>query len=217
VDNPQFYGVTVVDEQLNLTRIVEKPKEFISDYAVSGVYLFGKESVIRLFELLEEQSKVKINNGNEHQLTPIIEALIKEGVRFKGNIMQGEVLDFGRPESLLDGNRYLLSEAKLKDPLFESLFQKGNIIDSKLIPPVFIGENVKIKNSIIGPNVSIGDDLVLEKCILSESVIGDGVFLRKIISSNSIIGDYSILEDLIKRNITIGDSSYITTSKMKSF
>ena len=110
-----------------------------------------------------------------------------------------------------------MSEAKLNDPLFERLFQAGNIVDSRLVPPVFIGKNVKINNSIIGPNVSIGDDLVIEKCILSESVIGDGVFLRKIISSNSIIGDYSILEDLIKKNITIGDSSYITTSKMKSF
>jgi len=217
VDNPQFYGVTVIDKEKNITRIVEKPQEFISDYAVSGAYLFGQRSVSRLFELLEEQSKVKITNGNEHQLTPIIERLIKEGVPFKGNVMQSEILDFGRPESLLEGNRYLLSEAKLKDPLFESLFQTGNIIDSKLIPPVFIGENVKIMNSIIGPNVSIGDDSVFEKCILSESVIGDGVFLRKIISSDSIIGDYSILEDLIKKNITIGDSSYITTSKMKSF
>jgi glucose-1-phosphate thymidylyltransferase len=217
VDNPQFYGVTVVDEGMNLTRIVEKPHEFVSDFAVSGAYLFGKHTVSRLFELLKEQSKVEITNGNEHQLTPIIELLIREGVRFKGNVMQGEVLDFGRPETLLDGNRYLLSEAKLKDPLFESLFQTGNIVDSRLVPPVFIGKNVKINNSIIGPNVSIGDDLVLDKCILSESVIGDGVFLKKIISSNSIIGDYSILEDLIKKNITIGDSSYITTSEMKSF
>lgn len=217
VDNPQFYGVTVVDEDMNLTKIVEKPQKFVSNYAVSGAYLFGKRSVPMLFELLKEQSKVKIIDGNEHQLTPVIELLIREGVRFKGNVMQGEVLDFGRPETLLDGNRYLLSEAKLNDPLFERLFQAGNIVDSRLVPPVFIGKNVKINNSIIGPNVSIGDDLVLEKCILSESVIGDGVFLRKIISSNSIIGDYSILEDLIKKNITIGDSSYITTSKMKSF
>ena len=217
VDNPQFYGVTVVDEDMNLTKIVEKPQEFVSNYAVSGAYLFGKRSIPMLFELLKEQSKVKITDGNEHQLTPVIELLIREGVRFKGNVMQGEVLDFGRPETLLDGNRYLLSEAKLNDPLFERLFQAGNIVDSRLVPPVFIGKNVKINNSIIGPNVSIGDDLVIEKCILSESVIGDGVFLRKIISSNSIIGDYSILEDLIKKNITIGDSSYITTSKMKSF
>ncbi|TFF88445.1 MAG: hypothetical protein EU550_01275 [Promethearchaeota archaeon] len=217
VENPQFYGVTVLDKDGCIMKIIEKPKEFISDYAVSGAYLFGKSMTPRLFELLEEQSKIEIQNGEEHQLTPVIQQLIDEGYRIKVNEMQEEILDFGRPESLLDGNRLLLSEIKLTNPLFENLIKSGEIVDSKIVPPVYIGKNVKIKNSVIGPNVSLGDDLVLEKCILYESVIGDGTELKKIISSDSIIGDYSILEDLIKSGITIGDSSYITTSNMKSF
>lgn len=217
VENPQFYGVVVLNEEGFISKIVEKPDKFISDYAVSGAYLFGKSLSPKLFQLLEEQSKIKLDNGKEHQLTPIIESLIKEGIKIKGNEMKSEILDFGRPESLIEGNRHLLTELKLKDPLYENLFQSGNIIDSKIIPPVFIGKNGKIINSIIGPNVSIGDDFILEKCILSESVIGDGVRLKKIISSNSIIGDFSTLEDLIKKNITIGDSSYITTTNLKSF
>ena len=217
VDDPKFYGVTVIDENEKIIKIVEKPQNFISDYAVSGAYLFGKKLVNRLFELLEEQNKIELENGKEHLFTPIIDLLINEGSVFKGNIMQSEILDFGRPETLLEGNRCLLSETKLSDPLYEAKFHSGNILDSKIVPPVFIGENVNIKNSVIGPNVSLGDNISLEKCILSESVIGDGVLLRKIISSSSIVGDYSILEDLIKKNITIGDSSYITTSKIKSF
>ena len=160
---------------------------------------------------------IKIKNGEEHPLTPAIAQLIEDGTKLQINEMQSEMIDFGRPESLIEGNRYLLSELKLKDPLYERQFGTGNIKDSKIIPPVFIGKDANISNSIIGPNVSIGDDLVIEKCVLSESVIGDGVFLKKIISSNSIIGDYAVLEDLIKNNITIGDSTYITTSNMKSF
>ena len=128
-----------------------------------------------------------------------------------------KVLDFGRPEGFLDGNKHLLTELKLNDPIYENLRHSGNVIDSKIVPPVFIGENVKINDSVIGPNVSIGDDAIIDRCIISESVIGDGAHLRKIISSESIIGDYSILEDLIKKNISIGDSSFITTSSMKSF
>ena len=127
--------------------------------------------------------------------------------------MKREILDFGRPDSLLAGNRLLLSETKLKDPTYEILVQSGDIIDSKIVSPVFIGEGAKISDSVVGPNVSLGDNVTLKKCILSDCVIGDGANLKKIISSESIIGDYSVLEDLIKKSITIGDSSYITTSK----
>jgi len=217
VTHPEFYGVVELDEKKRyITRIVEKPKEFLSNYAVSGAYLFGKSMVPRMFDLLEDQNKIKLENGQEHILTPIIEQLIKEGYKFTINEMQGEILDFGRPESLLEGNRMLLSELKLNDPLYDELYQSGNITDSKIVPPVVIGEKVSIKDSVIGPNVSVGDNAIVERCILSDSVIGDGTHLSKIISSDSIIGDYSILEDLIKKGITLGDSSSITTSN-KSF
>lgn len=217
VENPQFYGVIELDENGTVKSIVEKPKNPKSNYAVSGAYLFGMNMTPRLFELLEKQNKIPLENGQEHAITPIIQQLIEEGFKLKINEMKKEILDFGRPESLIAGNRLLLAEVKIQDPTYEKLYQSGNIVDSKIIPPVLIGENTKITDSVIGPNVSIGDNVVLEKCILSESVIGDGANLKKIISSVSIVGDYTILEDLIKMNITIGDSSCITTSNMKSF
>ncbi|MFX0009980.1 MAG: sugar phosphate nucleotidyltransferase, partial [Candidatus Hermodarchaeota archaeon] len=216
VENPQYYGVTELDNKKNITNIIEKPQNFISNLAVSGAYLFGKKISEKLFELLETQSKIPLENGKEHQLTPVIQDLIKLGFKIKGNQMVNEILDFGRLETLLEGNRHLLSELKLGDPLYENLIQSDSIKDSKIIPPVFIGNNVKIESSVIGPNVSLGDNLEIKKCIISESVIGDGVFLSKIITTNSIIGDYATLEDLIKPNITIGDSSYITTSNSKN-
>ncbi|MCK4779035.1 MAG: NDP-sugar synthase [Candidatus Lokiarchaeota archaeon] len=217
VDNPQYYGVVELDENGTVKNIVEKPKNPKSNFAVSGAYLLGMNITPRLFELLEEQSKIPLENGQEHTITPIIQQLIEEGFKLKINEMKKEILDFGRPDSLIVGNRLLLTEVKIPDPTYEALYQSGNIVDTKIVPPVFIGENTKIIDSVIGPNVSIGDNVVLEKCILSESVIGDGANLKKIISSGSIVGDYTILEDLIKKSITIGDSSYITTSNMKSF
>ncbi len=217
VKNPQFYGVIELNGSGIVKSIVEKPKDPRSDYAVSGAYLFGMSMTSRLFELLEKQNKIPLENGEEHTITPIIQQLIDEGFKLKINEMKKDILDFGRPESLIAGNRLLLAEVKIQDPTYEKFYQSGNIVDSKIVPPVFIGENVRIVDSVIGPNVSIGDNVVLEKCILSESVIGDGANLKKIISSESIIGDFTILEDLIKKSITIGDSSYITTSNMKSY
>jgi glucose-1-phosphate thymidylyltransferase len=216
VDFPEYYGVIELDENQVVANIIEKPKEPKSNYAVSGAYLFGMSIAPRLFELLEEQSKIPLENGQEHTLTPVIQQLIEEGFKLKINEMKREILDFGRPESLLAGNRLLLSEVKIPDPTYEKLILSGHIIDSKIVPPVFIGKETKISDSVIGPNVSIGDNVTLKKCIISNSVIGDGANLKKIISSESIIGDYSTLEDLIKKSITIGDSSFITTSNTKS-
>jgi len=217
VDNPQFYGVIELNTNGIVKSIIEKPEKPKSNYAVSGAYLFGMSMTTRLFELLEEQSEVPLENGQEHTISTVIQKLIEEGFKLKINEMKKDILDFGRPESLIAGNRLLLDEVKIHDPTYEKLFQSGNIIDSKIVPPVYIGENCKISDSVIGPNVSIGDNVVLEKCILSESVIGDGANLKKIISSESIVGDFTILEDLIKKSITIGDSSYITTSNMKTY
>jgi len=217
VENPEFYGVIELNNDGIVKSIVEKPTNPKSNYAVSGAYLLGMNITSRLFELLEEQSKIPLENGEEHHLTPVIQYLIEEGFKLKINEMSREILDFGRPESLIEGNRLLLAETKIQDPTYEKLFQSGDISDSKIVPPVIIGQNTKISDSVIGPNVSIGDNAVLEKCILSDSVIGDGAHLTKIISSESIIGDYSVLEDLIKKSITIGDSSYITTTNMKHY
>ncbi|GAH75999.1 unnamed protein product, partial [marine sediment metagenome] len=41
--------------------------------------------------------------------------------------MKREILDFGRPESLLNGNRLLLSEIKIQDPTYENLIKSGDI------------------------------------------------------------------------------------------
>jgi len=212
VEEPQYYGIVKLNSDGFLTHVVEKPAFSESKIAVSGAYIIGKSISNHFFELLEIQRKKPLENGEVYQITPILDKLIQEGAKIKSNAMTGEVLDFGRPDSLLKGNRYLLSELKNQDPIYEDLIKNGMIIDSKIIPPVYIGKNARIIDSVIGPNVSLGDDLALEKCILSESVIGDGVQLKKIISSKSIIGDYSILEDLIKNGITIGDASFIKTS-----
>ncbi len=215
VGNPKFYGVIELNNEGIVKSIVEKPENPKSNYAVSGAYLLGMSITSRLFELLEEQRKTPLENGQEHHLTPVIQQLIEEGFKLKINEMKREILDFGRPESLVAGNRLLLTETKIHDPTYEKLFQSGAITDSKIVPPVILGENIKITDSVIGPYVSIGNNAILEKCILSDSVIGDGAHLTKIISSESIIGDYSVLQDLIKKSITIGDSSYITTTNMK--
>ena len=93
VDNPQFYGVIESNDRGFITSIEEKPQSPKSNLAVSGAYLFGMNMSNRLFELLEEQSKKPLENGKEHQVTPVIQKLIEEGFKLKINEMKEEILD----------------------------------------------------------------------------------------------------------------------------
>lgn len=215
VQHPEYYGVISCDENGKVKGIVEKPKEFISNLAVSGAYLFKKSVSPILFKLLEEQHDTSLENGQEHQLTIIIQKLIDLGKTIGLNEMFELIIDFGRPESLLEGNRYLLSQINQTDQNYDLLVKEGYLTSSKIVPPVIIGQNSKISESIIGPNVSVGDNTVINKSILSDTVIGDSTNLNKIITSNSIIGDFTTLDDLIKNKIIIGDSSFISTSDKK--
>jgi glucose-1-phosphate thymidylyltransferase len=73
---------------------------------------------------------------------------------------------------------------------------------------VSIGENCDIKNSIIGPNVTVGENTTIEQSILKESIIGAYSNLFDIVLDYSIIGsDTSIRGET--RSLNIGDNTNI--------
>jgi len=205
------YGIVKIDEKTGLIKkLVEKPKKFISNYAIAGVYAFKPKAMKSLYHNLEIEVKKHKNENSEAELTPAIQALVKKGFKIAAHVFGGneKVLDFGNPETLLEGNKFLLKN-------FEDEFGGPikNISNSSLCSPSFIGENVEITDCIIGPFVSIGNSCVLKECILKNCVIGESCILEKIITENSIIGDYVVMDNLIKKNLIIGDRSNIRSSK----
>jgi glucose-1-phosphate thymidylyltransferase len=213
VEDPSHYGVCVLNDLGFLTRIVEKPKEFISNLAVSGAYLFSKRVTTKLFDGLDLQAQQALVNGKEHQFTPMIQKIIDDGAKIGVNIMKEPILDFGRIKLLLEGNKILLNKVPNLDASYRKLIEQKKIQNTQIIPPVYIGSNCTIGNSVLGPNVSIGDNVIIQKCILSNVVIGDCSTLENIISESSVIGDFVTLDDLVKNNLSIGDSSTLATTK----
>ncbi|MCP4763483.1 MAG: hypothetical protein GY870_17045, partial [archaeon] len=179
-----------------------------SNQAIAGVYAFKPKAMKRLYEHLEKDVKNFENKKGEVQITPSIQGLVDDGFKLISRPFIKGILDFGRPNRLLEGNKYLLKE---QDNVIGGPIEK--ISNSSLTAPSFIGENVEIINCVIGPFCSIGDDCILRDCVIRDSVIGDGCVLERIITENSIIGDYVKLDDLIKNNLIIGDRSNIRSSK----
>ena len=204
-EDASSYGVVEVDENNLIQKLVEKPKEFVSNLAIAGIYAFSNEATFALFNHLKKYLDQRTEDSGEVYLTESLQDLVKDGFKIAAVVHKQGIVDFGRPSELLNGNRFLLETHSVKREDFQSL--NITVEKSYLKNPVYIGKNTKIINSVIGPFISIGDDSYIENCILENSVIESRVHLNNIISKNSIIGSDVKVDNISKDNLIIGDKS----------
>ncbi|MHA2181751.1 MAG: sugar phosphate nucleotidyltransferase [Promethearchaeota archaeon] len=204
-EDASSYGIVTIDKNSIIQSLVEKPKKFISNLAIAGIYAFSNSATHALFKIIKHYLDQRSENTKEIYLTQSLQDLVEKGFKIAAVQLKKGILDFGRPSVLLNGNKFLLKQNSVK----KEEFQKLNItVDSSFIKnPVFLGNNTKITNSVIGPFVSIGENSVIENCILENSVIEERANLQSIISSNSIIGSDVRIENISKDNLIIGDKS----------
>ncbi|TFG07432.1 MAG: hypothetical protein EU539_04990 [Promethearchaeota archaeon] len=202
-DEASSYGIVVTDENGIITKLVEKPTDFISDLAIAGIYAFSHKTTIALFEKLENHLNQRSKDSGEIYLTESLQDLVDEGHKIAAIELNKGILDFGRPSEVLKGNRYLLEHHSFNNEELENL--NITIERSFINNPNFIGKNTKIINSVIGPHVSIGENSIITNSILKCCVIENNANLRNVITENSIIGSHVLIENISKDNLIIGD------------
>ena len=204
-ENAKSYGVVKVDENNLIQELIEKPKEFVSDLAIAGLYSFSNTATHALFKNLKKEIDQRNEQSKEIYMTESLQGLVNQGFKIAAVELKRGILDFGRPSELLNGNKYLLQQNSIKA---EDFYELNITVEKSFIKnPIFVGRNSKIINSVIGPYVSIGDDSYVKNCILKNCVIEKSTQLRSIISKNSIIGSDVAVENIAKDNLIIGDKS----------
>jgi glucose-1-phosphate thymidylyltransferase len=186
VENPSAYGVIKQDANGNIEAIIEKPKEYISDLAIIGIYYFkdGENLKKELDYLIENDIKV---NG-EYYITDALDNMNRKGLVFSPSIVE-EWLDCGNKDATVFTNQRYLEYLKN-----ENLVDATAIIkNSTIIQPVFIGSNVVVENSIIGPHVSLGNGTKILNSIVANSIIQENANLNKMNVKDSMIGNYTEL------------------------
>lgn len=197
VDDPKKYGIVELEGKY-IKGLEEKPARPKSRLGIAGVY-FIKETKI-LLSILEDMIKKDTRTRGEYQLTDALQEMVSRGYRLK-TFPVSSWYDCGHQESLLETNQVLLDEKEDIDHVHE-------IKDSVIIPPVAIGDNVTIINSVVGPHASIASDSIIESSIISDSVIGSRSHISKVNLQRSIVGDDASVHG--KHNsLNIGDSSSI--------
>jgi len=194
IDDPEHYGIVYMGPDHTIKRLVEKPKHSTSNMGIAGVYFI--EDTRKLFQALDYV--IHSSHSGEIQLTDALQRAVEEGSVYK-TFEVNSWYDCGRPQSLLEVNRILLSEKSLSE---------NGAKNSIIIEPVSIGKNARIENSIIGPYVSISEGAVVNNSIIEDSILGNNAEVKYMMLRSSIIGDHAIL--IGKSNaLNIGDSSTI--------
>ena len=164
VDNPSSFGVVKYNENNIITDFVEKPKEFVSDLAIIGIYYFKSG------ETLENELQYLIDNDikekGEYQLTNAMENMKNKGMQFVPGKVD-EWLDCGNYAATVYTNQRVLVNKSSQMKINMNQFDNS----VSIIEPCFIGENVQLINCQIGPFVSIGNNTSLENCVISNTII----------------------------------------------
>lgn len=202
VENPSAFGVVKMNEEGNITDLVEKSPEFVSDLAVIGIYYFKDVEVLK--QKLQAVLDENIIRGGEYQINDGIEKMKQDGAIFKPGQVD-EWMDCGNKNVTVETNTRMLNFIKKEDE--EVLVHPHHTNEnSTIIPPCYIGENVVLKNSTIGPNVSIGNGTLIENSEISHSLIQQEAEIKNANLNNSMIGNYAKFNGNFT-SISIGDYS----------
>jgi glucose-1-phosphate thymidylyltransferase len=203
VDDPRDFGVAEINEEGFVSKVVEKPQIPKSNMALVGIYRI-KESGF-LFSCLENKIQKQLRSRGEYNLTDALECMIQRGCKIQPYKVQNW-FDCGKKESLLESNATLLK--KFGHVIAENQQFENAII----IPPVSIASGCDIKNSIIGPNVAIGEKVTINYSIVKNSIIGGFADLHDIVLTDSLIGSDTELRGE-SRSLNIGDNTEIDLGK----
>lgn len=201
VEDPSQFGVVQLDAQNQITDFVEKPKDFVSDLAIIGIYYFKSGEVLRdELQFLLDNNVVK---GGEYQLTDGLENMKQKGLRFVPGKVE-EWMDCGNKNVTVETNSRMLQFLHNDG---ETLISDSAIAENAtIIRPCFIGENVVIRNSTVGPNVSLGDGCHVEDSTIRNSLIQTHATIKNANLDNAMIGNHAIFNGAFT-SVSIGDYS----------
>lgn len=203
IENPEAFGVVKLNANKEIVELVEKPKEFVSDLAVIGIYYFKDIAVLK--QELQNVLDNNIQNGGEYQINDGIKNMMANGKIFK----TGEVsawMDCGNKNVTVETNsRMLAFLAEDKESLVSKNIKNEN---STIIEPCFIGDDVVLINATVGPNVSLGNGCHVVDSSIKNSLVQTHAHIKNANLDNAMIGNHASFDGNFT-SISIGDYSVL--------
>ncbi|HLY26110.1 MAG TPA: sugar phosphate nucleotidyltransferase [Aggregatilineales bacterium] len=199
VDDPRSFGVVTLNKENLISGFVEKPKTMDNRLAVVGLYYFKNAQA--LIAAIQEQMNRKTMTNNEYFLADAMNIMLERHAKFQ-TAQVSEWLDCGKPDTVLETNRYLLEHGRDNSVIFQD---RRDVI---IIAPVNIHPSATISHSIIGPHVTIAANCTITNSILRDTIVDTGATCKDTLIEHSLIGSNSKLEGHY-RVVNVGDSSAV--------
>ncbi len=176
VSDPARFGIAVVRDT-EVVRLVEKPKEFVGNLAVVGIYYIQDSQA--LLTAIDQVIKHDIQLGGEFYLADALQIMIESGTKFRAAPVSVWA-DCGTVDAILDTNALLLAQGHTT--------ATPATTRSTIVQPVHIDPTAIIENSVVGPNVSIEANVTIRHSTVSDSILNQGAVLENATVSHSLIG-----------------------------
>ncbi len=184
VADPSAFGVIKTGPDGAITDFVEKPAHFVSDMAIIGIYYFKDGAYLK--EELKYLLDNDIKDKGEYQLTNALENMKNKGKKLKpGSVI--EWLDCGNKDATVDTNNRILELIQGQEKLRADSVKLEN---ATIIEPCYLGENVTVKNAVLGPHVSVGANTTVENSVVSNSIIQNNTKVKNRVIYNSMLGNF---------------------------
>ncbi len=199
IEDPRQFGVVKTGADGTITDFVEKPKDFVSDLAIIGIYYLkdGENLRTELQYLIDNNLKDK----GEFQLTNALENMKAKGKRLKAGKVD-EWLDCGNKDATVYTNLRVL---EIKYPN-SHIASTAKIVNSVIIPPCYIADGAEVDASVIGPHVSVGAHSKVRHSLVRNSIIRDNSILKEAAIGNSLVGSHVHYTGSL-RDLSVGDYS----------
>jgi glucose-1-phosphate thymidylyltransferase len=199
IEDPSAFGVVSLDDNGLINGFVEKPKEYVSNLAIIGIYYF--KDGVQLRADIKEIIDNNITDKGEFQLTTVLENMRLAQKKMKpGTVSQW--LDCGNKNATVDSNREVLKATG------NQIHASVVLENATIIEPCFIDENTVIKNAVVGPFVSIGKGSSVAHSVISNAIIQDASKIENYILSNTMVGSNALLVGR-PQDLSVGDYNQI--------
>jgi glucose-1-phosphate thymidylyltransferase len=203
VEDPSAFGVVKLNENNQIVDFVEKPKDYVSDLAIIGIYYFKSGETLRAeLQYLLDNNVVK---GGEYQLTDGLENMKIKGLKFVPGKVD-EWMDCGNKNVTVDTNSRMLGF--LHQDGINLVSENVTLENATIIPPCYIADDVHLINTTVGPNVSLGKGTHIVNSTIKNSLVQTHAHIKNAKLDNAMIGNHASFDGNFT-SISIGDYSVL--------